>query len=152
MNMHLLSQRLAHRLGFAGLIPFALLLLGCWLADPDWLSAFIKGQLAYGIAILSFLGGIHWGATLASGDLSAEQSKKALVWSVIPSLIAWISTMAGGFGFAVLMAGFIGAYQMDKRLFAWYKLPEWFIDLRLKLTFAVIVALALTVIAANVRG
>jgi len=152
MNNHLLNQRFAHQLGYAGLIPFILLTLGCWLVQPAWLGDFIKGQLAYGIATLSFLGGMHWAAALVSADLSAEQTRKALTWSVVPPLTAWISTMLGGFGFAVLMAGFIAAYQADKRLFDWYRVPQWFLQLRFRLTCAVVAMLVLTVIAANVRG
>jgi len=152
MNTHFLNKRLAHQLGFAGVIPFSVLMLACWMVHPSWLDVFIKAQLAYGILILSFLGGIHWGATMASGELSAVQTKKAMVWSVTPVLIAWLATMVGGFGFAVLMAGFIGTYQVDKRLFVWYRLPAWFIRLRFHLTCVVVATLALTVIAANVRG
>jgi hypothetical protein len=152
MNTHFVNKRLAHLLGIAGLIPFVVLSLACWVVQPEWLGAFIKGQLAYGIAILAFLGGIHWGAVMVSADLTIEQTKLALMWSVTPALIAWIATMAGGFGFAVLMAGFIGAYQVDKRLFPWYRLPDWFLVLRFKLTCVVVATLALTVIAANVRG
>ncbi|RJG07207.1 DUF3429 domain-containing protein [Noviherbaspirillum cavernae] len=152
MNSHQINQRLAHRLGYAGLVPFILLTLGCWLAHPDWLGDFIRGQLAYGIAVLSFLGGMHWSAALMSAELSAEQGRKALTWGVMPPLIAWSATMFGGFGFAILMAGFIGAYQADKRLFGWYRLPDWFLQLRFRLTCMVVPMLALTVIAANVRG
>lgn len=152
MNKHFLSKRLAHQLGWASLIPFIALTLACWTVHPDWLGDFIKGQLAYGIATLSFLGGIHWGATVVSADLSAQQTRRTLCWSALPSLIAWSSTMAGGFGFAILMAGFIAAYQVDKRLFAWYRLPHWAIRLRFVLTNVVVAALALSVVAANVRG
>jgi hypothetical protein len=152
MNTHLLNKRLVHQLGLAGLIPFVVLAFACWAVDPAWLSAFIRGQLAYGILILSFLGGIHWGSAMLARDLSDAQTRKAMMWSVAPALIAWFATMTRGFGFAVLMAGFIAAYQVDKRLFAWYQLPPWFIRLRFILTCVVTAALALTVIAANVRG
>lgn len=152
MNTHFVNKRLAHLLGYAGLAPFVLLMLGAWLAHSDWLADFIRGQLAYGIAILSFLGGMHWGAVMMSGELTMDQSRKALVWSVMPALIAWFSTMMGGFGFAMLMAGFIAAYQADKRLFAWYRFEPWLLQLRLKLTVIVVVLLMLTVIAANVKG
>jgi hypothetical protein len=152
MNTHFLNKRLAHLLGFAGLIPFVVLALACWVVHPDWLGDFIRGQLAYGIAILSFLGGIHWGATMMSGELSIEQTRRALIWSVTPALIAWFATMVGGFGFAVLMAGFIAAYQVDKRMFVWYRMPQWLIALRFQLTCVAVAALALTVIAANARG
>ena len=152
MNKHFLNKRMAHQLGFAGVIPFAVMALACWLVQPAWIGAFIKGQLAYAILILSFLGGIHWGATMVSADLSAAQTRKSMAWSVMPALIAWSATMVGGFGFAVLMAGFILVYQVDKRLFVWYRLPDWFIRLRFHLTCVVVAALAFTVIAANVRG
>ncbi|HEX7634569.1 MAG TPA: DUF3429 domain-containing protein [Noviherbaspirillum sp.] len=152
MNTHFLNKRLAHLLGFAGLIPFVVLSLACWIVHPDWLGVFIKGQLAYSIVTLSFLGGAHWGAILVAGDLSVKQTKRAFAWSVMPALIGWFATMAGGFGFAMLIAGFIGAYQIDKRLFVWYRMPQWLIHLRFNLTCVVVAALALTVIAANVRG
>ena len=61
MNNHFLNKRLSHALGFAGLIPFFVLMLGVWLADDSWVNDFVRGQLAYGIVILSFLGGVHWG-------------------------------------------------------------------------------------------
>jgi len=99
-----------------------LLTLASWLVSADWLRDFIRGQLAYGIAALSFLGGIHWGAVVLRANLSADHTRKALIWGVAPTIIAWFSTMAGGFGFALLIAGFIAAYQADKRLFPWYGL------------------------------
>jgi hypothetical protein len=152
MNPHFQNKRFVYVLGFAGLIPFALLALACWVVHPDWLGAFIKGQLAYAVAVLSFLGGAHWGAAIALQDLTVERTRKALAWSVMPALIAWFATMMGGYGFALLMIGFIAAYQVDKRLFAWYHLPEWLLQLRLYLTCAVIALLVLTIIAVNVRG
>jgi hypothetical protein len=152
MNLHFYNKRLVCLLGIAGLAPFIVLVLACWLVHPDWLGDFIRGQRAYGIAILPFLGGVHWGAALISPDLTRERARRALIWGVVPSLFAWGSTMAGGFGFAVLMLGFFLAYQADKRLYAWYALPDWLLQLRLVLTCGVIAALALTVIAGNIRG
>lgn len=152
MNPHFLNKRLSHLLGFAGLIPFFLMMAGTWLADPSWLNDFVRGQLAYGIVILSFLGGVHWGAAMMCSDLSLADTKLALLWGVTPSLIAWSATLFGGFGFAVLMAGFIAALQVDKQLFARYRMPPWLMGLRWRLTVAVVLMLAATVIGANVRG
>ena len=152
MNPHFLNKRLSHLLGFAGLLPFFLLMLGSYLADPVWMSYFIRGQLAYGMVILSFLGGVHWGAAMISADLTLADTKKALLWGVTPSLIAWSATLFGGFGFAILMAGFITAWLMDKRLYVRYAMPAWLIALRLRLTVAVLLMLTATVIAANLRG
>jgi len=55
MNPHFLNKRLSHQLGFAGLLPFFLLMLGVWLADVSWLGDFLRGQKAYAMVILSFL-------------------------------------------------------------------------------------------------
>lgn len=152
MNNRFQNPRFAYLLGIAGLAPFLLLMIACWTVHTDWLGYFIRGQLAYGIAMLSFLGGMHWSAAMLSAGLSEEQTRKALVWSVLPPVLAWSATLMGGFGFAVLMAGFIIAYQVDKRLHAWYHMPDWFLEFRFRLTCAVVAALALSVIAVNVRG
>jgi hypothetical protein len=152
MNTHFVNKRLAHLLGCASLVPFVLIALACWVASLDWLFAFIKAQLAWGVLTFTFIGGIHWGATMGCPHLTADQTKRALGWSTVPPLLAWFSTMIGGFGFAVLMAGFVGAYHVDKRLYAWYRMPEWLIRLRFVLTCATVGAIALTVVAANVRG
>jgi hypothetical protein len=152
MNKHFLNKRLAHQIGFAGLIPFTLLMLACWFVDIDWLPTFVNGQLVYGVIILSFLGGIHWGAIMVSSELSASQTKRALYWSIVPVVIACIATMSRNFHLAVLTAGFIGSYQIDKRLYHWYKLADWFLRLRFILTGIAVAALLLTLVGANIRG
>jgi hypothetical protein len=152
MNKHFLNKRLAHQLGFAGLVPFVVLALSCWVVSAEVLPTFVTSQQVFSIVILSFLGGIHWGATMVSGDLTAEQTKRALSWSVVPTIVACLGTMFGPFDLAVLMAGFIGSYHVDKRLYQWYKLPEWFIRLRFILTCVVVAALLITMVAANTRG
>jgi hypothetical protein len=152
MNPHFLNKRLSHLLGYAGLIPFFLLMLGTCLVDPLWIAAFVRGQLAYGMVILSFLGGVHWGAAMLCSDLSVKHTKQALIWGTIPSLIAWGATLLAGFGFALLMAGFIAAWQVDKALYKHYGMPEWLTALRTRLTSVVILLLAATVAGANLRG
>jgi len=149
--MNKLNQQLAIRLGIAGLIPFILLSLSCWLVHPDWLGHFIKGQLSYGIGILSFLGGIHWGAALLLDRRDDAQSRQSLIWGVIPSVIAWFSMTYIGTGFLVQMVAFIVAYKVDKGLYTEYQMPAWFLQLRYKLTVLVLMALLSTFIAANVR-
>ncbi len=152
MNQHFLNKRLSHQLGYAGLLPFIVMLFGVWFADVSWLQDFVKGQLAYGIVILSFRGGVHWGAGMLSSELSAIDTKKALMWGVTPSLIAWSATLFGGFGFAVLMAGFVAALKVDQQLYPAYGMPDWLLDLRKRLTIVVVLVLMTTVIGANLRG
>jgi hypothetical protein len=152
MNPESLKQRLTRQLGYAGLIPFLLMMIGVWFADVSWLGDFVKGQLAYGMVILTFLGGVHWGAALLSDTLPEVDIRKALAWGVTPSLIAWSATLLGGFGFAALMAGFVAALQVDKQMYPAYGLPDWLLGLRKKLTVVVVLSLVLTVIGANLRG
>lgn len=152
MNTTDIDKRFAVQLGYAGLLPFLLMMLGVWFADVSWMDDFVKGQLAYAIVILSFLGGLHWGAALLRPELAETDKKKALAWGVTPSLIAWSSTLFGGFGFAVLMAGFIAALQVDRQLYPLYGMPEWMLVLRKKLTIVVVLTLIATVIGANLRG
>jgi hypothetical protein len=151
-DMNILDQQLANKLGFSGLIPFILLTLACWVVHPDWLGFFIKGQLLYGIAILSFLGGLHWGIALTSNNRPAGDIRQSLLWGVTPTILAWCSLINVGFGFLVQIVGFVVAYQVDKRIYARYALPEWFLVLRYRLTCIVVTALALTFVAANVRA
>ncbi|WP_230427942.1 DUF3429 domain-containing protein [Undibacterium luofuense] len=150
--MHVQNQKLLTRLGLVGLIPFFLMTLGCWVVHPDWLGYFIKAQLVYGIVILSFLGGLHWGVTIMARDDNDEQTRKALIWGVIPILIGWFSIGNMLIGFIVQVAGFIASYKIDKKLYEAYHMPDWFIRLRLQLTRVVVTTQILTFIAANVRN
>lgn len=152
MQLESLNKRLVLQLGYAGLIPFFLMTLGVWTAEETWIGDFVKGQLAYAMVILSFLGGVHWGVALLSNILPEDISRRALSWGVTPSLIAWCATLFSGFGFAVMMAGFIAALQVDKQLYAAYGMPDWMIPMRKRLTTVVVLLLLLTVIGANVRG
>ena len=49
------------RLGYAGLVPFVLLTGLMWLVDSELLPFVSIALAAYAAAIVSFLGGVHWG-------------------------------------------------------------------------------------------
>ena len=152
MNSHFFDRRLAHILGIGGLVPFVLLSLLCWVVHPGWLGDIIRGQLSYGIALLAFLGGIHWGAAFLTGDMSGEQTKKVLLWGVAPAVFAWIAVLIDvGLGFAVSMLSFIAAYRFDKRRCPQYHMPEWLLLLRFRLTWVTVGAQLLTFLAVNLR-
>jgi hypothetical protein len=152
MNSHFFNKHMARILGVIGLAPFVFLALATWIFPPDWQASMIRGQIGYGIAILSFLGGIHWGGALGAESLSVVQTKKALAWGVMPSFIAFSSLLVEpGLAFLVLGIGFLVSYQIDKRLYLWYKMPEWFLRLRFALTCVILLSQLLTLIAVNVR-
>ena len=150
-SMDTLDKKFATRLGLVGLSPFVLLTLLCWIVHPDWMEYFINAQLAYGIAILSFFGGVHWGVVLMARDRPAQEIKQVLLWGILPTLIAWFSLVNMGLGFFIQIVGFIFSYQFDKRMYRRYALPEWFSHLRFRLTCVVIAAQIFTFLAANIR-
>ena len=153
MNRHFATRKAAHALGYAGLIPFVGLSLGCWLLQRDWLPILISGQLSYGVAILAFLGGVHWGAALLCSEISSMRTRLALLWGVTPSLVGVAAAqLPTGLSLAVMSAAFILVYMFDKRLYAWYRMPDWLLLLRFRLTCVVTTALALTFVAVNFRS
>ena len=99
-------RELAHRLGYAGLIPFV---LGCaliWLIGDRDLDqhAFVSLALsAYAGLVIAFLGGIHWGLAFARG----LPSRQPLYWGVSAALLGWLG---------VLMSPYAGLALHDVRL------------------------------------
>lgn len=152
MNVYFSDQRWVKILSFLGLLPLILGMLLLWLVSAEYVELFLNLQLVYSIATLSFLGGMHWAAVLLSDNLSVSQTKKILLWSSGLMAASVLSTMMGGFRFAMLMLGFIAAYQVDKRAFVWYGLPSWFLKVRFICTLVVVITLLLTVMAGNHVG
>jgi hypothetical protein len=148
------NQRLALGLGLAGLLPFVGLTILAWGGSAEWLTlgsragtsvgtslgsvvgpawAF-RGQILYGASILAFLGGLHWGFAL-SGRLSERAARIALVWSVVPSLIAWSAAwMPEQAALLGLAGGLVLAWVFDQRAWPHYGIGPWFLRLRGLLT------------------
>lgn len=131
----------AKRLGYAGLIPFVSAAIVAWsgVAVPMNLDPVFAGQ-AYGAVILSFLGGIRWGAAL-EGKHADDWLNLAL--SVIPSLIGWLSLLLPPFyGLPILLIGFAVQLQWDMGARKKGVIPSWFMGLRMHLTMGAILSLA----------
>ncbi|MDH4060790.1 MAG: DUF3429 domain-containing protein [Aquincola sp.] len=121
---------LALRLGYAGLLPFVAGAALAWLAPLIGRPAVGTPLLAYAAAIVSFLGGIHWG--LALRDPLARDGQ--LLWGVTPSLVAWgallVPTRAG---LVVCAAALLACYLVDRRVYQREGLGAW-LALRWRLT------------------
>lgn len=111
-----------------------------------------KMFLSYGSVILSFMGAIHWGATMVQ---PGGGNPRSYLFSVIPSLMGWgaVNMDEKKWPFAapyhVLTAGFLGVYIADQ--FAVERartLPLWYPKLRTPVTAAVVT----TCVAAGWRG
>ena len=94
-------------LGYGGLLPFVGLTLLA-LLDPPHAAAWSRALAGYGAVILSFVGALHWGVAMSAPDLDTALRRRAFVWSVVPSLMAWpAATQAGPVSLLVLVAGFV---------------------------------------------
>ncbi len=132
-------------LGFAGLIPFVGLTLALLVGQGAWLSTAKFALLGYGVAILSFMGGVHWGramarpATAKSASLSVDYAI-----SVVPALAAWsVFALPPSVQFIWLAGCFAVLGIYDVLSARSLDFPEWYPGLRLRLTVVVVICLAL---------
>ena len=137
-------------LGYGGLLPFLALAAASWVTDfngqasPLWQTAL----LAYGAAILSFVGALHWGFAMTLRDLPGPVRTASFVWSVVPALLAWLALLAAPVvASALLVAGFVIHYWRDVRLAGRSDLPAWYLPMRLRLTWVACLCLAAPPIA-----
>ena len=133
------SETTAKALGYAGLIPFVVFSIGCWIPLPHVTNApYIL--ITYGAVILSFMGAVHWGVAMANKD---QQQGKFFISSVLPALIAWPALLlAQSLALVILLAGFIGLYTYDRSVEKAQALPGWYIPMRTRLTAVVVLCLA----------
>jgi len=141
---------LAEALGYAGLLPFLLALLGVGLA-PDIGQRDFAQRLAigYGAAILSFLGAVHWGLALAG---RWRWSPLVAFGSILPATLATAAAMLGGQrGLGLLVVGF-GMFWVYEHRRLGEALPPDYLALRRNLSVAVCLLLALTMILSERAG
>jgi hypothetical protein len=134
-------------LGYGGLLPFiglALLILTSLDDRPFWAVALVN----YGAVILSFIGALHWGFAMSVQNMSAELRRDRLIWSVIPALIAWLSTLLPvPVGCLLLVIGFVVHLWQDRRLVQVVSLHAWYLPMRLRLTAVACVCLLIGAVA-----
>ena len=141
-------------LGYGGLLPFVVLAAAAVVAHfggqspPAWNAAL----LAYGAAILSFVGALHWGFAMTLGGMNPAQRTASFVWSVVPALVAWVALLTPPMAAtALLVAGFCVHYWRDRRLAAHADLPGWYLPTRLRLTVVACLCLCVGALAPLLR-
>jgi hypothetical protein len=141
--------RPAFFLGWAGVLPFALLTAATVLGlKPLSLDA-RAALLAYGAAILSFLGGAQWGVLLPR-----SQEETSLLWrygvSVLPALLAFLCLLAPQtLGLVGLAVGLMALLAYDLSTVRRGLAPVWYGTLRSQLTGAVVILLAIAGLVPN---
>ncbi|WP_457427125.1 DUF3429 domain-containing protein [Roseateles sp. P5_E7] len=126
-------RELAHRLGYAGLIPFVLGGLLIWLIGDRDLDqhAFVSlAMSAYAGLVIAFLGGIHWGLSFARG----LPGRQPLVWGVCAALLGWLGVLMAPYAGLALHGGvLIACYVIDRRVYPQLGAADW-LTLRFRLT------------------
>lgn len=142
------TRRWAWALGLAGLLPFIGHAIAVAWLGPPLAAVAVSSQIIYAALILTFVGGVHWGVVLVAGaGLSSTSIAVRLVWSVVPSLYAFVVaqfTHPRPLGW--LAAGLLVALLVDWRLYG--RLPSIdlreFRKLRVLLTLVAVASLLLT--------
>ena len=138
MNQRPTAPQAARQLGYAGAIPFVAGALACLPFAGSLREWGVLLLLDYGAIILSFMGGVHWGAAMLRDDTSLAPLGK----SVAPSLLALVATLIGGrTGLFLLASGFAGLLFYDENETAVGRVPSWYPSLRRPLSAIVISAL-----------
>ncbi|MEM7693940.1 MAG: DUF3429 domain-containing protein [Pseudomonadota bacterium] len=118
-------------LGLAGLIPFVAASIGAALLPDVFQPVAFYAATVYAVAILSFLGGVHWGLGVADGR------RWRFLWAVTPSLIAFFAMFAPKpLALYALTGGFALAGVVDVLIFR-RDGPAWYAGLRAGLTIVV---------------
>jgi len=101
-------------------------------------------QLSYGIIILCFMSGVLWGFATKMDKKSAGQG---YILSVIPTLWVFFSMGRGPISDTIcLIVGFIAVLLIDRHFFLLKLTPNWWMNLRIPITFLVISLLGLGII------
>lgn len=130
-------------LGYGALLPFVAL-APTSLIDIHHAALWSDALFAYGAVILSFVGALHWAFAMILPGLDEHQRTGRFVWSVVPALLAWPAILLSPLLAApLLIVGFIAHFWQDTRLARQAELPGWYLPLRLRLTAAACLCLAL---------
>ena len=146
------ARRFAWILGLAGLLPFFTHAFFAWLVPPSEMSGVLRSQVHYAAAILTFLGALHWGVTLATPSLEGGAAAGRMVWSVVPSLWCWVVTLYPiDLALPLLTAGLAVALGVDLMLYRGGLVPAWFRGLRIVLSVGAIASVGASWLALSVR-
>ena len=129
----------ANLLGYAGLIPFVVLSAAFFWPDRVPHEFISHALSSYAVAIISFLGAIHWGLEMRDTQ-SATANPSAWIWGITPSLLAWAATLLTPPFNLLCMAVLLWlCYRVDQKRYPYYQLESW-LPMRFRLTLVASVA------------
>ena len=135
------GNNLIRSLGYAGLLPFLIILSVVWLLQNRLADLAPQAFLLYSLAILCFLAGTVWGRAQTTVHPLARHLlvSNILVLFAVESVFVvadWIALISLTFGFLTLLW-----YEMRDVL-----IPSWYIAMRIKLTLGVVLSHALLLV------
>ena len=137
-------KRSAWVLSLAGILPFIAPVFWLYFANEDQ-GLIERAQLyivTYGAIILSFLGGVRWGVAIHNNNTTH------LLWSVVPSLIAWACLLAPTlYQLPALTFGFFFQWLWDYQSTRQNIMQSWFGRLRSFISICVIALFILSIFA-----
>ena len=146
------TKRFAWILGLAGLLPFVAQALFSWLSPPVELAGVLRSQVHYAAAILTFLGAVHWGVTLASPSIVDTPAVTRLIWGVLPAIFCWVVTLYPiDMALPLLFYGLLAALVIDLVLYRGTPVPRWFLTLRIVLSAVALASVGASWIAMAMR-
>lgn len=142
--------KIAWLLGYAGILPFAVLSFLILMGKTDILPSEISLALwlaIYAALVLSFIGAVSWGFALAMHEkLDPSELNKLLIYSVIPSILAWFALLLPIKPALFVLAALIIAAYIADALLLFPKLNSRYASLRIQLSPAVAVLLCFSAI------
>lgn len=152
MSDHAMFPKVPLLLGLGGLVPFVGLSLALatglslpMFEDADSIRVALVG---YGVAILSFLGGVRWGLAITQSAGGNSKADRDFIIAVIPALVGWFAWFQPSpadlwwLAVAHILLGLLD-YGLACRIVA----PEWYGRLRLGLTAVAAASLILAALA-----
>jgi hypothetical protein len=130
------KEEFASLLGLGGLVPFLGLALMTTSPEAARVMLAVKALALYGGIILTFLGGLHWGAILSAPNYRLERARLRYLWSVVPALVAWplLVLLSAAAALPWLALALFVIFLVDVWLYRAQGNLNWFIKLRSILT------------------
>jgi hypothetical protein len=147
---------LAILLSLFGLVPFVICGLAALGSDAAMADRMLTALIGYAAVTLGFIGGIHWGFELQSGQTDPVLQRNRLALGVAPPLIGWLALLlvaVVGYWAAllVLIAGYIATTLVEQQAARRALTPARYLWLRWCCT-GVAVAMLVTVLTLRVLG
>ncbi|KAK4173864.1 hypothetical protein QBC36DRAFT_50781 [Triangularia setosa] len=122
-------------------------------AASQWLHLLEPIQVGYGVALISFLGAIHWGLEFAEKQSLRERTRLRYAIGVAAPLVAWPTTFFPvEWALITQFLAFTGLYFVDTRAMVRGWAPAWYQTYRFVLTAIVGGSLLISLVARTKIG